>query len=128
VRTLEGGYDALLCGAGGQTPRAKRLAGQGGRVRQGKARNLIDGLRDRACEVLGFIHDFRIPFGNNEAERSFRMAGAGQKISGCFRSFEGAERFCRIRSYVATVRKNKEPVLDWIVRALLGDPFLPTGS
>jgi transposase len=76
-----------------------------GRVAQTKTRNLINRMRDYEGDILRFMTDVDVPFTNNQAERDIRMAKVQQKISGSFRSWDGAKYFCRIRGYLSTCEK-----------------------
>jgi len=76
-----------------------------GRIKQSKARNLLQRLRDYEDDTLRFMEIDFVPFTNNPVENDLRMTKVQQKISGCFRSFEGAYIFCRVRSYISTCRK-----------------------
>ena len=70
------------------------------------------------------MYDFEVPFDNSLAERDIRMTKLKQKISGTFRSGDGAKTFCRIRGYISTVRKNSLSVIDAIQAAFEGNPFM----
>jgi len=99
-----------------------------GRRAQSKARNLLVRLDRHEREVLAFAHDFDVPFDNNQAERDLRMMKVQQKISGGFRSTEGAHAFGRIRGYLVTMRKQAQPMLTAIENVFLGHPIVPSLS
>ena len=79
---------------------------QRGRVAQTKTRNLLERMRDYADAILRFMADAEVPFTNNQAERDIRMVKVQQKISGSYRSWNGAKFFCRIRGYLSTCKKH----------------------
>lgn len=87
-------------------PDTKRKKGQRGRIKKSKSRNLLERLRDYEDDVLRFMTSEIVPFTNNQGENDLRMTKVQQKVSGCFRSMEGARFFCRIRSYLITCRKH----------------------
>lgn len=89
-----------------------RKKGQGGRIKKSKSRNLLEKLRQYQEDVLRFIGDKNVPFTNNQGENDLRMTKVQQKISGCFRSEEGALIFCRIRAYLITCKKHGVNVTD----------------
>lgn len=99
-------YRRILQNAEIECPEIPRPPGQKGKMAQTKSRNLLVRLRDYEDDVLRFMTREDVPFTNNLAENDLRMIKVQQKVSGCFRSSDGAKIFCRIRSYLSTCRKN----------------------
>jgi transposase len=91
--------------------------------KQQKGKNLLDRLRDYNNAILRFMNDFTVPFTNNQGEQDIRMNKVKQKISGCFRSLTGGKAFCRIRSYISTMRKRGHTSLAAMQAACLGQPL-----
>jgi transposase len=86
-------------------PVRPKKKGKRGRIKKSKSRNLLERLRDYENDTLRFMENTLLPFSNNLGENDIRMTKVQQKISGCFRSMDGAKIFCLVRSYLSTCRK-----------------------
>lgn len=128
IESFERRYDEIVCRGFADNPFTPPKEKKRGRVKKTPPLNLLTRLRDYKAETLAFMYDFRVPFDNNAAERDVRMMKVKQKVSGCFRTFEGAERFACIRGYISTARKNSQNIFEAIREAFLGDPFIPDAA
>ena len=122
---FESRYSDLVAAGYEQNPDAPRT-GKRGRPARSKGRNLVRRLDEYRSAVLAFMDDFDSPFDNNLAERDIRMVKVRQKVSGAFRTGEGADIFARVRSYVSTMRKQGHNPLDVLESVFRGRAMLPT--
>ena len=99
-----------------------------GRPKQSPPKNLLDHLHKPKAGVLAFMYDFRIPFDNNLVERDVRMIKVQQKVSGSFRTEDGAHIFCALRSYISAARKHGLNAIDANYNAFLDQPFIPDAN
>jgi transposase len=119
---FEGQWSQLLERGEEFNPRNQRTGtsqdaglGSRGRLKQSKASNLLKRLREHRQDVWRFMRDEGVPFTNNLAEQALRMSKVKQKISGCFRTEHGADTFFMIRSYLATMHKQKVNLFDCLL-------------
>ncbi|WP_157736327.1 IS66 family transposase [Granulosicoccus antarcticus] len=96
-----------------------------GRAKQHKAKNLHDRLFRYKVETLAFLYDLTLPFDNNFTEHDVRMIKAKLKISGCFRSEQGADIFCRTCGYISSAKKQGRKVLNSLRKSIQGQAFNP---
>ena len=94
-----------------QLPKLEKKANSRGRAKQRPGHNLLERLKTFKTETLRFMTDFAVPFTNNLAEQDLRMMKVKMKISGCFRTLEGAQIFAQLRSVVSTARKQTRNIL-----------------
>jgi transposase len=125
VQELQETYEALLTYAQDAHPVVEGRNNKRGRTKQSKSTNLIRRLLEYKEDVWRFMTQLEVPFTNNTAEQAVRMPKVKQKVSGCFRTPDGAMHYCTIRSYCATLQKQGIHVFDALVAAFNGSPTEP---
>ena len=117
-------YDEIIETAYAETPIPEsKSAKKKGRKKRGKVLALVDRLKEYKASVCLFIKNFAVQFDNNQAERDLRMTKAKTKISGCFRTLEGAQEYLDIMSYASTARKLGYDAYTAIKNAISADPM-----
>ena len=115
-------YDELLELARKENPLPETAKKKRGRKKKGEIPALVERLAKYKGSVCLFIHDFMVPFDNNQAERDLRMIKVKTKVSGCFRTEEGARDYLKIMSYVGTAHKQEYNAYEAIKNAISGHP------
>lgn len=115
---------SLICGiADKREPFPQKKSGRG-KCKRTKGRNLLERLVKRKEAVLAFAFNKEVPFTNNLAERDIRPAKTKQKISGSFRTFQGAEVYARIEGFISTCKKHHQNIFKELVNTLNGSNFI----
>jgi transposase len=83
-------YDDLMQEGLSMHPIPKKQEGKRGVAKKSKTQNMLERFINYKDQILTFAKNFLIPYGNNLAEQAIRMMKVKQKISGCFRSEQGA--------------------------------------
>lgn len=115
-------YDEIIKTAYDENPLPEPATKKRGRQKRGKVLNLICRLENYKASVCLFIRNLCVPFDNNQAERDLRMIKVKTKVSGCFRSEEGAQEYLTIMSYIGTAHKHGINAFTAIREALNGNP------
>ena len=115
-------YDAIIKTAYEENPLPETPANKRGRKKKSKVLNLICRLDNYKESVCLFIKNLCVPFDNNQAERDLRMVKVKTKVSGCFRSEEGAQEYLTIMSYIGSARMHGINAFTAIREALNGNP------
>jgi len=127
IQTIRAAYESVLTEGEAANP-AQPASGKRGRTAQSVPFNLWRRLRDHADDVLRFTTDPLVPFSNNLAEQAIRMPKVKHKVAGCFRTTAGAQAFCTIRSYLATLQKQHFDLFSSLVQAFQGNVPQPRFS
>ena len=115
-------YDDIIKTAYEENPLPETSAKKLGRKKKSKVLNLICRLVNYKASVCLFIKNLCVPFDNNQAERDLRMVKVKTKVSGCFRSEEGAQEYLTIMSYIGCANKHHINAFTAIREALNGNP------
>lgn len=121
-------YEVILQDGEAVNPKVARdpnAPSKRGQVKQSKAYNLLQRLREYAEDVWRFASNPDVPFTNNIAEQAVRMNKVKQKISGCFRTMKGLQTFCTIRSFIATMHKQGVNIFEALTQTFRGSPPMP---
>jgi transposase len=115
-------YEEILEAAEKEEPPPTRVHPKG-KLQRTKGRNLLARLRQHQAAVLRFAHEADVPFTNNQAERDIRPAKIKQKMNGGFRAASGTANYCRIQSFISTLRKQSRQVFQELLSVIRGKPF-----
>ena len=115
-------YDEIIQQAYEENPLPESTSKKRGRKKKTKVLNLVGRLENYKESVCLFIKNLSVPFDNNQAERDLRMIKVKTKVSGCFRSEEGAQEYLTIMSYIGTAHKHGINAYTAIREALSGNP------
>jgi transposase len=116
-------YDTLV--AAGLAVNPDPAAGAKRDYHQRRSFNLAVAFATHRQSILRYMYDLAVPLTNNQGERDLRPTKLHRKISGCFRSPHGAERFAHLRSYLSTTRKHDIPAITALVDLFEGNPWMP---
>jgi transposase len=125
LEELNNSYDVIIKRGNIANPQKQSTVVKRGRTKRSKAQNLLIRLENKKEDVLRFAYNFNVPFDNNLCERDIRMIKLTQKISGGFRTSDGAKAFLTMRSYLSTLMKHGENLLDALELLFKGNPWMP---
>ncbi len=124
IERLRGMYDRIVQSGLAYHQALPSLPAKTKRGRRRHGHNLALRLKNYSADVLRFLTDPKVPFTNNQAERDLPMMKCKQKISGGFRTIDGAKQFARIRGFISTAKKQGLNVLEVLSQAMFGQTLV----
>ena len=92
---------------------------------QRDAHNLATAFSKHRPSILRYMYNLDVGMTNNQAERDLRPVKIHRKVSSCFKTLTGAERFAHVRSYLSTTRKHDIPAIDALTQLFNDNPWMP---
>lgn len=124
LRIVRVQYARIIASADKEEP--PPIINKKGKPKKSKGRNLMDRMKKYESYVLNFALRKDVPFTNNLAERDIRPWKTKLKVSGCFRTLEGAKKYARVKGFCSTAKKHGYSVYEQLVKAIDGQSFLMT--
>lgn len=95
-----------------------------GEIARKEEKTLLNRLRKYKEHHLLFLYDFNVHYSNNMSEKDLRICKNRQKMAGGFRTASGREMYCRIMSFIETIKRRKVNIYQGIMDLLIGRPVL----
>lgn len=98
--------------------------GTKGRLAKKEEKALLNRLVKYRANHLLFLYDIRIHYSNNMSEKDLRMCNNRNKMAGGFRSESGRDMYCRIMSFIETVKRRGMNIYQSIIALMKGRPVI----
>ncbi len=122
VSRYEKKYEEILLAAEREEPPPEKRNNRG-KLKRTKGRNLLERMKKYKAAVLRFASEEKVPFTNNQAERDIRPGKIKQKMNGGFRAASGTQSYCRINSFISSLRKQGRQVFQELLSVIQGNKF-----
>ena len=95
-----------------------------GKLAKKEEKALLNRLVKYKANHLLFLYDFRVHYSNNMSEKDLRLCKNRDKMAGGFRSASGREMYCRIMSFIETVKRRGLNIYQSIMALMKGRPVI----
>ena len=111
-------YDGIIAMGQGENRHTK------GKIAKKEEKALLNRLIKYKANHLLFLYDFRIHYSNNMSEKDLRICKGRQKMAGGFRTASGREMYCKIISFIETVKRRGLNIFQSIIGLMEGTPVI----
>ena len=102
----------------------KANKGTCGRLAKKEEKTLLNRLVKYKGNHLLFLSDFRVHYSNNMSEKDLRICKNRDKMAGGFRTASGREMYCKIMSFIETVKRRGLNIYHSIMALMEGEPVI----
>ena len=95
-----------------------------GKLAKKEEKKLLNRLVKYKANHLLFLYNFRVHYSNNMSEKDLRICKNRDKMAGGFRNAAGREMYCRIMSFIETVKRRGLNIYRSIMALMEGKPVI----